>query len=98
MCDKSQLYGYIEDRKELVSKIEKFSVKCDIDKLLESIDRFHDLTSKISNMSMNCLSSNHITENDHDSIRDETNEMYSQIKRMVNENLRERCDVEWYAV
>ncbi|MFB0563294.1 MAG: hypothetical protein ACETWM_18995 [Candidatus Lokiarchaeia archaeon] len=98
MCDKSQLYDYIEDRKELVSKIEKFSVKCDIDKLLESIDRFHDLTSKISNMSMNCLSSNNITENDHDRIRDETNDMYTQIKRMVNENLRERCDVEWYAV
>ena len=47
---------------------------------------------------MECLNQNHITLEDYNRIRDETNEMYPRIKKMINENLRQRCDVEWYAV
>ena len=98
VCNKSQLFKYVEDRKALVSKIERFSAECDVENLLESIERFHNLTSKISTISMECLNQNHITLEDYNRIRDETNEMYPRIKRMINENLKQRCDVEWYAV
>ncbi len=98
VCNKSQLFKYVEDRKALVSKIERLSAECDVENLLESIERFHNLTSKISTISMECLNQNHITLEDYNRIRDETNEMYPRIKKMINENLRQRCDVEWYAV
>ncbi len=97
-CDKSELFRYIEDRKDLISKIEKLSDQCDVDNLLQSIERFHALSSKIDSTSMDCLNSKLISNDDYYRIRNETNEMYPQVKKIVNKSLKEKCRVEWYAV
>jgi len=97
-CDKSELFKYIEDRKALFSKIESFSGQCELDNLLQSIEGFHDLSSKIMSLSMDCFNLHLITQDVYYGIRKETNEMYSQIKKIVNRSLREKCHVEWYAV
>jgi hypothetical protein len=97
-CNKSELFKYIEDRKALFSKIESFGGQCKLDDLLQSIECFHDLSSKIRNLSTDCLNLHLITQDDYYGISKETNEMYSQIKRIVNRSLREKCHVEWYAV
>ncbi len=98
MIDKSELFKYIEDRKALFSKIESLSNLCDIDDLLQSIECFHDLSSKIGSLNMDCLTLHLITQADYYRIRNETDEMYSQIKSIVNRSLREKCKVEWRAV
>lgn len=95
-CNKSDLFKYIEDRKSLFSKIE--SGQCELNSLLQSIEAFHNLSGKIMQLSTDCLSSRLITKSAYNEIRNETNEMYSRIKKIVNKSLKEKCNVEWYAV
>ncbi|WXG42214.1 MAG: hypothetical protein WED07_15855 [Candidatus Freyarchaeum deiterrae] len=97
MIDKSELFKYIDDRKALVSKIESLTNQCELDNLLQSIECFHDLSSKIRSLNIDCLSLHLITQDDYYRIRNETNEMYSQIKSIVDRSLREKCKVEWVA-
>lgn len=94
---KSDLLKYVNERRVLVSKIENFNGDCDINKLLQSIEIFQDLSSKIYILSERCLKSRLITKKEYYRIRDETNEMYTQIKRIVNKNL-EKCKVDWYII
>jgi len=94
---KSDLLKYVNERRVLVSKIENFNGDCDINKLLQSIEIFQDLSSKIYRLSERCLKSRLITKKEYYRIRDETNEMYTQIKRIVNKNL-EKCKVDWYII
>ncbi len=96
MCDKSELFKYIEERKALVSEIEN-SVQCDMDNLLRSIERFHSLSSMINSYSRDCLNSRLITRKEYYKIRSETNEMYTLMKRIVNKNL-EKCKIDGYIV
>ena len=98
MIDKSELFKCIEDRKALFSKIESFSGKCKVDDILQSIEVFHDLSSRIRSLNMDCFNSHLISRDDYYKIRAETSEMYSQIKKIVNGSLREKCNVEWYAI
>lgn len=97
-CNKSELFKNINDRKALFSKIESFSGQCKVDNLLQSIEGFHDLSSKIMRLSMDCFNSHLITRDVYYGIRRETDEMYSQIKKIVNRSLKEKCHIEWYAV
>ncbi|MEX2751392.1 MAG: hypothetical protein Q6366_005850 [Candidatus Freyarchaeota archaeon] len=55
------------------------------------------MSSKIYRLSEECLKSRLITKKEYYRIRDETNEMYTQIKRIVNKNL-EKCKVDWYII
>ena len=94
---KSDLLKYVNERRVLVSKIENFNGDSDINKLMQSIEIFQDLSSKIYRLSERCLKSRLITKKEYYRIRDETNEMYTQIKRIVNKNL-EKCKVDWYII
>ncbi|MBS7251871.1 MAG: hypothetical protein KIH08_14960 [Candidatus Freyarchaeota archaeon] len=95
-CDKSELFKYIEERKVLVSKIEN-SAQCEMDSLLHDIERFHSLSNMINSYSRDCLNSRLITRKDYYRIRNETNEMYTLMKRIVNKNL-EKCKIDGYII